>query len=391
MAHSTERLAITLATRVFEPEGTAAAFRLGNLVRALEAQGHTVTVLTSRSPAARQSTHRVRRWPVLRDSSGSVRGYLPYMSFDAPVFFRLLFGPRADVIVVEPPPTTGFVARVACWFRRTPYVYYAADVLSSAVKGIGASRFVVSMVTWLERRALRGAVGVLTTSDESTRQVVTLGASSESVAMVGTGVDTKRFSPHGRIEKPGVPYFIYTGTMSEVHGAGVFIDAFSRVAETDPDVCLRVFGSGVEFDELQRQVEHLGDRVRFAKPVGAEELAPWIRGAVASLASVRPDRGYDFAYATKALTSLSCGTPVIYAGTGPVSALIRDNRLGWTVDWDPIAVADAMRHSLDENMPEPDSRLSAWVEENYSLNTVAASAAEAITVWASEGDPGAVQ
>src|SRR5690606_24714131 len=121
---------------------------------------------------------------------------------------RLLFTRRVDLVVVEPPPTTGFVARVACWLRRTPYVYYAADVLSSAVKGIGANRAVVALVTWLERRALRGAVGVLSVSEEGKRQVVALGANSESIATVGTGVDTNRFGPVGRIEQPGAPYFI---------------------------------------------------------------------------------------------------------------------------------------------------------------------------------------
>src|SRR5688572_14823339 len=142
-----ENLTVILASRVYEPEGTAAAYRLGSLVQALERRGHTASVLTSRAPNAMSSTHAVRRWPVLRDASGSVRGYLPYLSFDIPLFFRLLFGPRADIVVVEPPPTTGVAARIACWLRRTPYVYFSADVLSAAVKGIGANRFVVAAVT----------------------------------------------------------------------------------------------------------------------------------------------------------------------------------------------------------------------------------------------------
>ncbi|MDO5500237.1 MAG: hypothetical protein Q4F67_11230 [Propionibacteriaceae bacterium] len=37
-------------------------------------------------------------------------------------------------MIVEPPPTTGLVVRVACALRRTPYVYYAADLWSVAAE-----------------------------------------------------------------------------------------------------------------------------------------------------------------------------------------------------------------------------------------------------------------
>ncbi|HEY9497497.1 MAG TPA: glycosyltransferase, partial [Terrimesophilobacter sp.] len=91
-----------IASRVFEPEGSAAAYRLGALARSLERAGYRVTVLTTRSSVDASSTSRVRRWPVLRDKSGAVRGYLQYASFDIPLFFRLLFSPRADVVIAEP-------------------------------------------------------------------------------------------------------------------------------------------------------------------------------------------------------------------------------------------------------------------------------------------------
>src|SRR5690554_401825 len=104
-----------LATRLYEPESAAAAYRLGNLTRALERRGWRVKVLTTKSKYEARSTRAVRRWPVLRDKSGAVRGYLQYLSFDVPLFFRLLFSRRANVVIVEPPPTTGLVTRIICW------------------------------------------------------------------------------------------------------------------------------------------------------------------------------------------------------------------------------------------------------------------------------------
>lgn len=371
-------LAVTVATRVFEPEGSAAAYRLGSLVRSLTAAGFDTTVLTTSVPGGPRSSTSVRRWPVLRDRSGSVRGYVQYASFDIPLFFRILFGKRADIVIAEPPPTTGAVTRMACWLRGIPYVYYAADVLSSAVAGIGLSRFVVGSVRHLEQFALRGASSVLAVSDAVRSEVISLGAFPERVTVVGTGIDTRQFTATGPTAESDHPYFVYAGTMSEVHGASIFVDAFAKVGKKHPEARLKMFGSGVEVDELKRRARASGSEVEFSGTVDAMELSRWIRGARASLASVRPQRGYDFAFATKALASLSCGVPVIYSGVGPLGSLITENSLGWATDWDVEKVAEAMLRALESSPSDPDPRLSAWVESHFSLNAVADRAVTAI-------------
>ena len=378
-----DRTVVTLATRVFEPEATAAAFRLGALVRTITASGSRALVLTTRVPGHADTRSDVHRWPVLRDRAGAVRGYVQYASFDIPLFFRLLFGRRSDVYVVEPPPTTGAVTRVAAWLRRTPYVYFAADVLSTAAAGIGVHPFIVSGVRALERFALTGAAGVLAVSEAVKHEVVALGADPARVTVVGTGIDTRAFPLTGPRAEPGYRYFIYAGTMSEIHGAGVFIDAFGEIAAEDPTMRLLMFGSGVELDELRERAEHLGERVQFPGLLAADELSEWIRGAVASLASVRPGRGYDFAFTTKALTSLSCGTPVVYAGVGPMADMIERDDLGWVADWDVSSVTRAMREALSDVTSDRSARLSNWVESNYSADAVARTSLGAVLAVAS--------
>ena len=367
----TRALSATVASRVYEPEGTAAAFRLGNLVRSLERAGYQTTVLTTRAPGGPGSTKAVRRWPVLRDRSGAVRGYVQYASFDLPLFFRLLFGRRADVVVAEPPPTTGVVTRVACWLRRTPYLYFSADVTSAAVAGIGVSRFVVTMVTTLERWALRGASGVLAISDDIKHEVIKLGAAPEKVTVVGTGIDTERFSFDGPAATVDYPYFIYAGTMSEFQGAEVFIEAFTKISGKYPTARLRMFGGGVDLQLLKERSKELAHRIDFPGSVSPEEVATWLRGSTASLASIRPGRGYDFAFPTKALASISCGVPVIYAGPGPLAEIVTDNELGWSTQWEADDVAVAMEAALDRGTIAPSPRLANWIEANYSLRAVA--------------------
>jgi glycosyltransferase involved in cell wall biosynthesis len=373
---------VVIASRIFAPEGGAAAYRLAALRDAIEADGVAVTVLTSRPPGgAVPSTSRVRRWPVLRDRSGAVRGYIQYLSFDVPLFFRLWGPRRVDAIVVEPPPTTGLMVRIVARLRRIPYVYFAADVTSSAAKGIGVNPAVVSVLRRLEGWVVRGAARVLAVSDGVARELRELGVRSERIRVVGTGVDTSvfRFEPSAAREVE--PVFVYAGTMSEIQGAGVFLDAFIAIADESPEARLRMLGSGTERDDLMARAMRSphGDRIEFPGTLPGEAVSAELGRAAAGLASVRPGRGYDFAYATKTFVCGACGAPVIYAGVGPAGDRVAEHGLGERVAWDADAVADAMRQVLrTPATPEQRARIAAWVDANHSSRVVSASASSAV-------------
>src|SRR5690606_25314465 len=132
MTSSMRRRRIAIVSRIYSPEPAAASFALESYARAFRDAGWDVRVITSRyadAPAreAREGIN-VRRARVLRDSAGYVKGYLSYLSFDVPLLFRLMFMRRVDVLLVEPPPTTGAVTRVVAILRRIPYFYNAADI-----------------------------------------------------------------------------------------------------------------------------------------------------------------------------------------------------------------------------------------------------------------------
>jgi glycosyltransferase involved in cell wall biosynthesis len=287
-------------------------------------------------------------------------------------------------VLVEPPPTTGVVVRVASRLRRRPYIYFAADVSSDAAAGIGVHPVIVTVLRAVERWVLNGAAGVLSVSAGVSGAVRDLTRGRAKVAEVGTGIDTETFTPApagiGTAGPAGSKRtFVYAGTMSEIQGAGVFVDGFLKVMERFPDAELLMYGQGVELAELAERAAPAGDRIRFMGVAGGSETAAALREAAAGLASVRPGRGYDFAFATKAFASLACGTPVIYAGVGPLRGIVEQNQLGHSVDWDASEVADAMAAVLDNPAAAAErARLSAWVRENYSLSGVGSKAAEAL-------------
>jgi glycosyltransferase involved in cell wall biosynthesis len=373
-----------VATRIYAPEPAAASFRLRALARALVDRGADVTVVTTTAPPSAPPIPddpgvRVRRRRVLRDRTGYVRGYLQYLSFDVPLFFRLLFSKRSDVVVAEPPPTTGLVVRVVCAVRRVPYVYYAADVWSDATGSTGAPGLVVAALRWVETSALRGARRVIAVSDEVGARVRALGA--RDVVVVRNGIDTDVFRPDGPVPDgvPAGPYAIYAGTTSEWQGADVFVRAMGPVAEAVPGATLVILGQGSAWADLEAAARALPDGgacVRMMRPVPQDQAAAWLRGASVALVSLKPGQGYDFAFPTKVLAGVASGTPVLYAGPGPAREVIEENDLGRAVEHDVAEVAASLVEMLCAARTDDRRRsLASWAHDEASSASSAGRAA----------------
>lgn len=380
---------VAIASRIFFPEPSAASVRLEALAEALKENGHEVTVLTVNPPGGLHAgdnarDFEVRRVPVLRDRAGYVRGYLQYMSFDIPLFFRLLLMKQMDLIVVEPPPTTGFFTRFAARLRRTPYVYYAADIWSDAASQTGAASIVVGILRRVEVWVLGGARLILAVSGGVKDRLWQLGVTS-NVVEIGNGIDTRVYgSAGGKTDFQGRT-IVYAGTASEWHGAEVLIDAFAQVREQHVDARLVFIGGGSEKDRLRARTVELGiaAHVDFLPVVAPSELAEHLRGAVVSVATCRPGAGYDFAFPTKLYSSAACGVPVVFAGPGParefVSTVVQGAPIGAGVEWSPDQLAGA----ISELMMSPASearraQVAEWAKEAVSIQAPAHRAVSAI-------------
>src|SRR5690606_3450427 len=116
--------------------------------------------------------------------------------------------------------------------------------------------------------------------------------------------------------------------------------------------------------------------IEFREPVAGEELSGLFADATASLASLKPGHGYDYAFTTKVYSSIAAGCPVVFTGTGPTGAFIDsarvDHSIGEAMSYDSAAVADAMRRMVDTPVaPESRRELSDWARDRFSLGTIA--------------------
>ncbi|MCI2238213.1 glycosyltransferase [Paenibacillus sp. TRM 82003] len=372
---------VRIATRTWAPDVGAAPFRLRALALALVAAGCDVEVLTTSPPGAAPPDEdgvRTRRAPVLRDAEGVVRGYLPYLSFDVPLTGRLLLGRRPDVVVHEPPPTTGLATRLASRLRGVPYVSYVPDVWSLGAVAAGAPRPVLTALRAAEATALRGAAAVLAVTDGMAEEVVRAGVDRERVHVVGNGVDVGVFRPSGRVpDAPGLRA-VYSGTMSQWQGAEVFVRAFAEVARADPAARLVMVGGGVDAPRLRVLAAELAPgAVELPGTVAPAEAARLLGEADVALASLVPGSGYDLMAPTKIAAAAACGTPVLFAGVGSGRDAVLAGDLGAAVEHDTASVARAL-----SGWRRPDAaqrqRLREWALRHGSLAAAAERAAAAV-------------
>lgn len=371
---------VVFATRIFGPEVSGASGILRTWAEEFRDRGFDVTILTTKPPRGAVIDDPqgidIRRAPVKRDRQQYVRGYLSYMSFDLPVAFRLLFSRRADLYVVEPPPTTVAVVRIVAALRRTPYVVRAADYWTEAAELVVGSSLIIGVLRRVEAWGLQGAKVLFAAHEPLIARLREVGITTRAIP-IGFGADTKDFRYEGQVP-PEPPVFVYAGTYAEWHGAAIFISALAEVVRHHPGARLVYYGNGEGRDEMRDLARRCGvaELVELNGPIPPAALSPILAAATASVASLAPVAPNEYAVATKAYSSLASGCPVIFAGVGPTAELLDASghpHAGVAVGYDVAATAAAMRSAADSPLPrEARAALAEWSASRFSLKAIAA-------------------
>jgi len=375
---------IVIVSRIFAPEVSAASAILRTWAEEFRDRGVDVTVLTARPPRGAVIDDvpgiRVRRAPVKRDRQQYVRGYLSYLSFDVPLLFRLLFSPKADLYVVEPPPTTVAVVRLVGALRRTPYVVRAADYWTEAAELVTRNPLVIGTLRRVEAWGLRGAAKLFAAHEPLVDRLRAVGIDTPAVP-IGFGADTLHFHYNGE-SAPEAPVFVYAGTYSEWHAPGIFIEALPTVLAHHPAARLLYYGNGEEREKMRARAVELGvaTSVELHGPIPPAALSPILSSATATVASLAPVAANEYALATKVYSSLTAGCPVIFAGVGPTIAFLNASNhphAGVAMSYDVDAVAAAMVAAADSPLPPAErATLAQWAAQRYSLTAIAKQVAD---------------
>jgi len=207
-------------------------------------------------------------------------------------------------------------------------------------------RLIRPMIRWTVRQS-EGLVGVCTALKDA---MVELGAPPAKVAVIGNGVDVKRFKPLDRqaarrvLKLPEEAQIIVSvGALIPRKGYQYLIPAIAELVPGHPTVHLYVVGEGDFRPELEELARKLGvqDRVFLVGTRPNEELSDWYSAAeVSCLVSSREG------WPNVLLESMACGTPVVATRVWGVPEVIVSPELGIMVNQNSQEIAAGLERAL---------------------------------------------
>ncbi len=186
-------------------------------------------------------------------------------------------------------------------------------------------------------RFYAGCAVVLSPSQASDSSLARLGVPAERVFRWQRGVDTERFNPGRRADKPLPGRFnvLYVGRLSAEKGLDLLADAYLEARERDRRLHLVLVGRGPEEELLRARLD------------GKATFLGWLEGDELASAYASADL-FVFPSSTDTfgqviLEAQASGLPVLAVRAGGPAELIEDGRTGCLVPADTYELATAIR------------------------------------------------
>lgn len=344
---------ILVVTQYFWPEN----FRINDLVQALRARGHELTVLTGEPnyPAgvwfepyladkARFSNYHgtpVVRVPMVARGNGRLRLVLNYLSFALSASVLGLWrlkGQRFDVILAyEPSPiTVGIPAAVLRFSKKAPMAFWVLDLWPETLQAIGI----------LKPGPLFNLVGLLVKCIYARCDVI-LAQSTSFIAKIrqyarpqtpveyfpnwAESVFDGAPAPAAPEVRPMQSSFtiLFAGNIGEAQDFPAILDAVQQLA-AHQDIRWIVLGDGRMrawvADEIARR--GLQGRIELLGSFPVERMPSFYAHADALLVSLKDEPIFGMTIPGKLQSYLACGVPVLGMLNGEGAHIIREHRVG---------------------------------------------------------------
>jgi alpha-1,3-rhamnosyl/mannosyltransferase len=204
------------------------------------------------------------------------------------------------------------------------YIVTVLDLIPHRIPELymrGKSRWRFRLGRWLERRALRGATGLIAISEYTRDDLVRLlGIPEERIAVTHLGVraglqpaleaEVAAFRRRHRLQ-PG--YLLYVGGIDRRKNIPFLLEVLRTILVERPETELVLAGTyrdDADFPELLERLRKTGleERVRLAGYIAEDDLAPLYSGA-----SVFVYPSLYEGFGLPPLEAMTCGTPVVAA------------------------------------------------------------------------------
>lgn len=341
----------------------AGGTRSYEMARRWARSGHEVHVVTTN----RHGHPDGPTWVTCEDDGFTVHScavpYSNHMSYGqrirAFLAFALRAGPqaralRADVIFATSTPLTVIVpALVARIGRRTPIVFEVRDLWPDLPIAVGALRspLLRTLARGLELVAYRTATTVVALSPGMAEGVRRRGIPPSRIVVAPNACDFERFAVPAaegdefRRATPWLgagPLVSYCGTFGRINGVGYLARVAAEALARGDSVTFAAFGSGAEYEEVERLAAELGVLGRnffLPGPVPKARVPALLSATTLCTSLFVPIREMEDNSANKFFDALAAGRPIAINYGGWQADLIR--REGAGIILDPASPARA--------------------------------------------------
>jgi len=361
---------ILYLTQWFEPEPNIVkglAF-----VRALEAAGHEVTVVTGFPnyptgklyPGYRQGWMRresiegvrVIRLPLYPShDASSLRRSLNFLSFFlSALTYGLFRRERYDIAYVyHPPITVGLAAALAGAVRRLPFVLDVQDLWPDTITATGMAgtgrltRVLGAMCAFVYRRA----AAIVAQSDGMRRVLVERGVPAAKLTTIHNWSDVDAGAAEATGATPNDRFtLVYGGNLGRAQALETVVQAAALLQARRDDIEIVLHGEGVEASSLRAQAQAAGlTNLRFASRVSQQAIVPIFAQADALLLTLADDPLFAITIPSKTQFYLSMGRPIVAAIAGEAAEILERSRAAVVAPpGDAPALAQAIAALADE-------------------------------------------
>jgi glycosyltransferase involved in cell wall biosynthesis len=372
---------ILLVNQFFWPDVSATSQLLTDLARALDREGHQVTVICGESDYAgprlgsRPAARVVRAWSSHFTKGSSARRLLSYVTFLASAALRAFRVPKPDVVItLTTPPFVGLTGTVMKALRGCRHYIWEMDMYPDVAVDIGMLR-ADSLVTRISGRVadfIRSrADGIIALGECMKTRLIGRGVPEAKIVIADNWADGTLFG----IPRPNASLplnILYPGNLGLGHDVDTLAAAL-QVLNNDDRLRFVFVGGGnerealvalcreqrianVEFHPYESPADLVGKYLRPAH-VGLVTQSETCSG------SIVPSKIYGL---------MAAGRPLLFIGprTATPALVIRRFRCGWHVDpGDSVRLVNVLRSLADDPRlaVEAGRRAREAFFENYNL------------------------
>jgi glycosyltransferase involved in cell wall biosynthesis len=327
---------ILLLNQCFYPDVVSTAQHAGDLVAALAARGHQVTVVASTraydNPAVRfpkeEQWHgsRILRVPCLAlGKTSKLRRVANFASYFLSCILRLIFLPRYDVVMaLTSPPLISLLGALYVKLKGGRFIFWVMDLNPDEAVAAGwlnKDSTTARILAGLLNFSLKAAGEVVVLDRFMRKRVIEKGVPAEKITVIPPWAhsDVIRYDPDGRQAFrdrhgfAGKYVVMYSGNHSPCHPLTTVLQAAARLADR-PEVMFCFVGGGSEFPTVANfaAAHHLAN-IRCLPYQPLADLSASLSAADLHVV-VMGDPLVGIVHTCKIYNIMCIGAPVLYVG-----------------------------------------------------------------------------